>query len=458
MSALPIEGELFDDKYRIGPVLGIGGMAAVLAARHLGLDEMVALKVLLPECCDDPAVVERFVQEGKTATKIRSEHVVRMLDVGVASGRAYLVMEYLHGQDLSALLREQGPLPLAAAVDLVLQASEAVGEGHALGIIHRDLKPANLFLTHRVDGTPCLKVLDFGISKMPRSANSASNPTLPSVVMGSPQYMSPEQMMSAAMADQRSDLWSLGAILYELLSGCVAFDGSTTTEVCVHVLQGVPVPLRERRADIPGEVAFIIARCLEKDPANRYANVAELARALVPFGGAGARASADSIGRVVEGATSAAEPKVRAPLRSGPGTMRPTAAEILAQPPSRRRRLSGYVLGPALAALGCLAGAFALHTGPFRSHLAAAAADAQVASAPEAPVVVSPPAPPAATVPRAPAPASPSSGVDRAARSADAPTVSKHHARSAHGATSAPDAGDGDDDPYAATPLPAEPR
>jgi serine/threonine-protein kinase len=185
-------------------------MAAVVAARHLGLDDMVAIKVLLPDCCSDPAVVSRFLQEGKAAIKIRSEHVVRMLDVGVVSERAYLVMEYLDGKDLEALVRKGGPLALEQAVDLLLQACEAIGEAHALGIIHRDLKPANLFLTHRADGSACVKVLDFGISKMPRNrfATSPENrPTLPSLVMGSPQYMSPEQMGSAATADQRSDIW-----------------------------------------------------------------------------------------------------------------------------------------------------------------------------------------------------------------------------------------------------------
>ncbi len=310
---LPAEGELFDGKYRIGRVLGIGGMAAVLAAKHLGLDEMVALKVLLPDCCADPAVVSRFLQEGKAATKIRSEHVVRMLDVGVVSGRAYLVMEYLDGKDLEALLRKRGPLPLEEAVDLLLQACEAIGEAHALGIIHRDLKPANLFLTHRADGSPCMKVLDFGISKMPRNghgpASTDNRPTLPSLVMGSPQFMSPEQMSSAALADQRSDIWSLGAILYELLTGEIAFSGATTAEICARVLRGSPTPLEERQPDVPREVGLIVERCLARDRLKRYATVAELARSLAPFGTSGAQASADTISRAVEGA-----PDFRAPL------------------------------------------------------------------------------------------------------------------------------------------------
>jgi serine/threonine protein kinase len=357
MSALPIEGELFDGKYRIGPVLGVGGMAAVLAAKHLGLDEMVAIKVLLPECCDDPAVVERFVQEGKTASKIRSEHVVRMFDVGVASGGPYLVMEYLRGRDLAALLRERGPLPLALSVELLLQAFEAIGEGHALGIVHRDLKPANLFLTHRVDGSPFLKVLDFGISKMPRrpaDGTGASPATLPSVVMGSPQYMAPEQMMSAAMAEPRSDIWSLGAIFYELLTGRIAFDGSTTTEVCSRVLQGAPLPLPQLRPDLPAGVGAVIARCLEKDCSRRYANVAELGRALAPFRGTSARPAAESALRALAPSAAPAAPGARRGSKSGPDTTRPTAAEILAIKPSRRRRVSGYVIASLLscAALG----------------------------------------------------------------------------------------------------------
>ncbi len=365
MNALPTEGDLFDDKYVIGPVLGMGGMAAVIAAQHLGFDEMVALKVLLPDCSEDPAVVERFVQEGKTAIKIRSEHVVRMLDVGVASGHGYLVMEYLDGQDLGALVRTGGPLSVTTAVDLLLQACEAIGEGHALGIIHRDLKPANLFLTHRVDGVPCMKVLDFGISKMPRGAVSGSAPTLPSVVMGSPQYMSPEQMKSSAMVDPRSDIWSLGTILYEVLTGQVAFDGSNTTEICARVLQGEPAPLHELRSDVPSDVGLVLARCFEKDAGRRYANVADLARALAPFGSDSARASAASIARVIEGASADAPSQTRSPSLPEVSTKR-TAAQILAVVPVREGRRSGYLLAFAvLVAVGLLVATLALDEGPF---------------------------------------------------------------------------------------------
>jgi serine/threonine-protein kinase len=345
---LPREGDIFDGKYRIGAVLGIGGMAAVVAARHLALDEMVAIKVLLPEGSRDPAVVERFLQEGKTAVKIRSEHVVRMIDVGLFEGRAYIAMEHLDGKDLEALLRAGGPLPVVAAVDMLLQACEAIGEAHALDIIHRDLKPANLFLTHRVDGAPCVKVLDFGISKLPRAVSgvdfAGAPPTLPATVMGTPQYMSPEQMMSAAAANQRSDIWSLGAILYELLSGQLAFQGATTAEVCARVLQGTPTPLAQLRPEVPSEVVSAIGRCLEKDPSRRFANVAELSRALAPFGSPSARHSAASILRVYEGGL---EPTSAAPRTTT--TMKPTAKSILARLPVPRRGLSGYLVGSVLA-------------------------------------------------------------------------------------------------------------
>jgi serine/threonine-protein kinase len=394
LMTLPAEGELFDGKYEMGPVLGTGGMAAVFEARHMGLDDRVAIKLLLPACCDDPSVVERFVQEGKTATKIRSEHVVRMLDVGVASGRAYLVMEYLDGEDLESLLRKRGTLPCAEAIDLLLQACEAIGEAHALGIVHRDLKPANLFLTHRMDGSSCVKVLDFGISKMPRALPGArstgSHPTLPTLVMGSPHYMSPEQMASSATTDARADIWSLGAILYELVTGRTAFEGTTPSEVCAHVLVGTPAPLAELRPDVPDGVALAISRCLERNLARRYSSVSELARALAPYGSPAALASSASIGRVAEGDLLATPPPSRPLCPSGAGTMKPTAAEILATGPAPRRGASGYLVAALLAVSG-----LALATGaiPLPSYRSAAAPAPAPATPSPIPVSSTAPAP-----------------------------------------------------------------
>ena len=441
ITGLPREGELFDGKYRIGTVLGIGGMAAVISAKHLGLDEMVAIKMLLPECCNDPAVVERFVQEGKTAIKIRSEHVVRMLDVGVVAGRAYLVMEHLDGKNLDALLRDGGPLAFATAVDFLLQACEAIGEAHALGIIHRDLKPANLFLTHRVDGSPCVKVLDFGISKMPQSVSTrpaaGSHPTLPSVVMGSPEYMSPEQMASAAAADQRSDIWSLGAVLYELVTGRMAFGGATTSEICARVLMGPPVPLVQLRADVPDDLWLVVSRCLEKDCSRRYANVAELARALAPLGTAEARASADSIARVFEGGI---EP--RSPLPSGVGTIRPTAAEILATGP--RRRWGGYLLG-AIAALAALGIALAAMRRPVSAFQVPSEVSAGASQTPGAPSTPAPASPPLARATRPASAPPPPISVTARAHERSQPLLTK---------SPAPVAGEGDDAGSAGTSAP----
>jgi serine/threonine protein kinase len=463
---LPREGELFDNKYRIGTMLGIGGMAAVVGAKHLGFDEMVAIKILLPEVCDDPAVVERFVQEGKTAIKIRSEHVVRMLDVGVVAGRAYLVMEHLVGKDLDALVREAGPLPVDVAVDMLLQACEAIGEAHVIGIIHRDLKPANLFLTHRADGTPCVKVLDFGISKMPKSLSPTSNMhlTLPSLVMGSPQYMSPEQMTSAATVDPRSDIWSLGTLLYELLTGHIAFDGASMTEVCARVLQGAPVPLVDVRADVSPDLAVVIARCLEKDRTMRYANVAELARALAPFGSASARASAESIARIVEGV-----PMSRSPSwsESGISASKPTAAEILATVPQRRSRMSGYLMGALLAfvAIGIAGGTVFHRSGTFDFEwplASGAAAPLTSAEAPGPMPVAMPVATSLATALVAAAIPAPSAEASAAAKPKPAaPPVKRHHVvveavpaaapvASTKAVTPAPASTDDDNDPYTA--------
>ena len=242
MSTEVHEGQILAGKFRIERVLGRGGMGIVVAATHLQLDERVALKFLLPEALINPEAVERFAREARAAVKIKSEHVARVSDVGtLESGSPYMVMEYLHGEDLAGWVRRNGAMPMADAIEFLLQACEAIAEAHALGIVHRDLKPANLFVTRRVDGSPCIKVLDFGISKVTvPGAAPEFGMTKTSTVMGSPLYMSPEQMSSSRDVDLRTDIWALGVILYESLTGRVPFEAETMPQLCGMILQDPP--------------------------------------------------------------------------------------------------------------------------------------------------------------------------------------------------------------------------
>jgi serine/threonine protein kinase len=297
-------GDVLNGKYRVEKVLGAGGMGVVVAATHLQLDEKVAIKFLLPEAAKSADVVNRFQREARAAVKIKSEHVARVSDVGqMENGSPFMVMEFLQGQDLADTIETHGALPVPAAVEYVLQACEALAEAHAAGIVHRDLKPANLFLAQRADGSPCIKVLDFGISKM---VNSLSMPgmTKTTAVMGSPLYMSPEQMKSSKDVDHRTDIWSLGAILYELLSGNPPFIADTMPQLCLMILQEPLGPLAQFRHDVPPQLEAVIRRCQEKDPNHRYQNVAELAAALAPFVTGRARLSAERVADVLR--TSAA--------------------------------------------------------------------------------------------------------------------------------------------------------
>jgi len=289
-------GQILAGKYRIERVLGRGGMGVVVAARHMQLDEQVALKFLLPEALANQDAVRRFEREARAAVKIKSEHVARVTDVGtLESGSPFMVMEYLSGNDLGDYLLQKGPLGVEEAVESVLQACEAIAEAHSMGIIHRDLKPANLFRIVRADGTPSIKVLDFGISKV--QGDHAMTHT--SSMMGSPQYMSPEQMTAAKTVDARADIWAMGVILLELLTGKTPFDGDTIPELCVAILHSEPPPLSRFRPELPIDLGLVIDRALQKSRDDRFPNVAEFATALAPFGPPGAAVSAERIRRVL---------------------------------------------------------------------------------------------------------------------------------------------------------------
>ncbi|HEY2515204.1 MAG TPA: serine/threonine-protein kinase, partial [Polyangiaceae bacterium] len=365
LEGLPRAGETFDGKYRIEGLLGAGGMGVVFAATHLRLGQRVAIKMLLPEWVGDEAVAQRFAREGRASVAVRSEHIVRVLDVDEAQGRPYLVLEYLEGEDLEEIIATRGALPIPTAVDLILQACEALAEVHASGVIHRDLKPANLFLTYRADGSPCLKVLDFGISKATaRNSGFIEEGTQPLTVMGSPHYMSPEQMQSATDVDVRADLWSIGAILHELLAGKPPFEGESITALCAHVMTDPPPPLTRLRRDVPPALEGVVLRCLEKDRRRRYADVGELAHALASFGSDAARASAARIARVLEGGPGGS---VRPPAslpREGLSPSPPTARNLVSDvsfPAGIHRPFGGYLL--AAAFVGALVGgtAWKLH-------------------------------------------------------------------------------------------------
>jgi serine/threonine-protein kinase len=299
------EGDILAGKYRIDKVLGVGGMGVVVAAHHIQLDEKVAIKFLLPEALGNAEAVARFAREARAAVKIKSEHVARVIDVGtLENGAPYMVMEYLEGGDLAAWVEQQGVLPIEQAVEFVLQACDAIADAHSLGIIHRDLKPSNLFCIRRNDGFFSVKVLDFGISKM--TGLSGSGPDLgmtkTTAVMGSPYYMSPEQLASAKDVDPRSDIWAIGVILYELLTGKAPFGGETIAELVHKIMMVAPQPLRQLRPEAPEGLEAVILRCLEKDRGRRYSNVAELAVALAPFGPKRVRVLAERITRVIQAA------------------------------------------------------------------------------------------------------------------------------------------------------------
>ncbi len=278
-------GDVLLGKYRVERVLGQGGMGVVVAATHMALGGLVAVKVMLPEMLAHPEAVGRFLREARAAGRLRGEHVARVQDVGtLENGVPYMVLEYLEGHDLDRELTTRGVLGVGEAAAYVAQVCEALIEAHEEGIVHRDLKPANLFLTRRPNGSVCVKVLDFGISKDAAGGDKVQQKlTQTGTIMGSPHYMSPEQLVDSKNVDARGDVWALGIILYELVTATVPFNAETMPEIVAKVLSLPPLPPSQLRPGLPPGFDALVARATEKDRDKRFQSVREFLEALKPF-------------------------------------------------------------------------------------------------------------------------------------------------------------------------------
>ena len=278
MSVAP--GDILSGKYSVVRVIGEGGMGLVVAARHIELGHMVAIKCLHASSLGHEGAVLRFEREARAAAALTSEHVARVIDVGrFEDGSPYMVMEFLEGEDLYSMLRTHGALSIGDTLRYMCHAAEGLGDAHHAGIIHRDVKPSNLFATRRKNGSIVVKVLDFGIAKSIESSGERGL-TSTQALLGSPQYMSPEQVREVKTLDQRTDIWALGVTTFECLTGKRPFDAPSMVELCIAILNEPPPSIRSLRNDVPPELEAIVFKCLEKDPANRYADMAQVQSAL----------------------------------------------------------------------------------------------------------------------------------------------------------------------------------
>jgi eukaryotic-like serine/threonine-protein kinase len=272
-------GDSVGGRYVVEEVLGKGGMGVVVAARHEPLGQRVAMKLMSRTVAANAEALERFSREARVIASLESDHVVRVTDFGMHAGAPYMVMELLTGRDLRAELQLREKLPVAEAVDYVIQAADGLFAAHEKGIVHRDVKLANLFVTTRPDGQRSVKVLDFGISKLQSEADEDMELTRTASTLGSPMYMSPEQIRDARKVDARTDVWALGVVLYMLMSGRAPFEGQSANALSAAISADAPAPL----LDIPVQLNAIVLRCLEKSPARRMPAVTALARELQPF-------------------------------------------------------------------------------------------------------------------------------------------------------------------------------
>jgi serine/threonine-protein kinase len=341
VGSLPEVGDVVGGKYRVERLIGRGAMGAVFSARHELLGRQVALKLMSQEHADSPQSITRFFNEARAVARIESEHIARILDMGQTEGGSpFIVLELLEGEDLSQTLESRGPLPVSDVVGWIVQALEAMAEAHSLGIVHRDLKPANLFLARKRDGTSIVKVLDFGISKDGRHHPATPALTATSSILGSPAYMAPEQLRDARTVDARADIWAIGVALYELLAGGLPFRAANVADMCVAILERDLLPVRSVRGDTQRALDDVVRRCLARDPAKRFPDVAALAEALVPFAPPGAEKAVERIRHLL-------------------GTGEWTSANADRSRSSRRRRNLALVVVASVALGAAIAGGLA---------------------------------------------------------------------------------------------------
>jgi serine/threonine-protein kinase len=416
------EGDVVAGKYEIIQLIGTGGMGFVVAANHIELGEKVALKFLRQDCLANQELVGRFAREARAAVKIKSEYVARVFDVGsLPNGAPFIVMEYLEGKDLYEIVHEDGPLQMGPAVEYMMQTCEALAVAHAAGIVHRDIKPENLFLTKRATGMDIIKVLDFGISKVALTG-SVFESTLPLVKtmmpMGSPVYMSPEQIRASGDIDPRTDIWSLGCVLFEMLTGHAPFEAPSITLLTATILEQAAPLLRTQCPEAPAELEAVVAKCLEKDPNRRYQDVGELAVALYPFAPRRARLSAERCVHVLRSAglsqatlelssisppsggmeVGAVAPRKAATRTTGPAAVSMKEVPVQGSGKAKTVVMVGVV---ALAAAGTFLFLRQRNAPPIVAPAPVAAAAPAAAPAPPSVAVISPPAGPAETAPSA---------------------------------------------------------
>jgi eukaryotic-like serine/threonine-protein kinase len=338
----PPPGTVLLDKYRVDWMLGVGGYGYVVRAHDIQFGHQVAIKILRDDREADPQTQGRFLREAKLALKLKSEHVARVIDVGrMTNNSPYIIMELLEGEDLGQLL-DAGPLPVSKAVDYILQACEAIAEAHALGIVHRDLKPQNLFL-QRLPATSKIKVLDFGISKTSRMSlisEPAMKLTQTQSILGTPAYMSPEQMRDARHVDYRTDIWALGVVLYELVENRLPFNADNFAELVIAVSTTPPEPLV-----LAPELHPAIQGCLAKNIDDRFATIAQLADAIAPFGSPGT--AAEYLGRIHH-LSGTAPPLIELPAKRTPTPVPGSLSPVLATIPVGPDTPTELVRGPSM--------------------------------------------------------------------------------------------------------------